>query len=214
MNNQLSSGTMSRSAFNSVISILVALASIVFFTVASFTDPATVAGMNSILLFVVLIVGLLGIMWLVHSVTNPAIKTALFLAIPALLGFTSSPWLSSTDSAIMYEAAGLTAMSAVVMMLLSAKFPDFFTRIQGILTGALIALIVVGIVGAFFMHIHMGIYHFISIVIFLGFLGYDFVLARTMEPTYDNAVVLALNFFIDLLNLFMDFAGEINFLDD
>ncbi|KDM90959.1 hypothetical protein EA58_14485 [Photobacterium galatheae] len=129
-----------------------------------------------------------------------------FSLVPIALGFISAPWFASVEHEILYEAGVLTLLALGVMMIASAMFPAFFQRIMGFLMIALIGLILVSLVAVFFLKIEMTLIHILSVVIFMGFLGFDLVMARTVEPTLTNAIALSTSIFIDLLNIFMNLA--------
>lgn len=193
-----------RSTFNFALSGLVALASLMYFGVASAVDPSLIASFSPLVLMIgVLIVAIAGSV-MANMRGNVPVQLIGFALIPIAFGFISSPWLAKVDNSILYEAGVLTLLALGVMMIASALFPEFFKRIVGLLVVALIGLILVSVVSIFFLDIDMTFIHIISMVIFMGFLGYDLVLSREVDPTFSNAIALSSSIFIDLLNIFMN----------
>ena len=90
----------------------------------------------------------------------------------------------------------------VVFACLGVAMPQGFEKIQGVLTGALLALIVVQLV-MLFLGVSQTWIDFVVIVVFCGFIGYDFHRAMYDEPTLVNAVYNASELFLDIINVFV-----------
>ncbi|MDK9790639.1 Bax inhibitor-1 family protein [Vibrio sp. D431a] len=198
-NNQLK--VVSRSTFNIYLSLLVLATFAVYFSVGFSLDPTIITDIGFIPLMAGSLLTMIVAVFMCNMIGNIPIQlTGLFL-LGSIMGAISSPWLAMVDKSILVEAGGLTLIAAAIMSVLSAIYPNFFIRIRGILMAALIALILVSIASIFLFEMDMTMYHFAALIIFLGFLGYDFVQARSLEPTISNAIVLAASLFIDLLNI-------------
>jgi FtsH-binding integral membrane protein len=89
------------------------------------------------------------------------------------------------------------------MMVLGTLFPAFFKRIAGALTIALLCVIVVELIATFFLHKQYGIIDWIVVVIFCGYIGYDWGRANSIPPTIDNAIDSAASLYLDIINLFL-----------
>lgn len=200
---------VSRSTFNLYLCVLVCLTFGVFFTVGFSVDPLLLSNIGTIGLVAITLIGVFLSCAMCQMKGNTPIQLIGLMMLPIIMGVISSPWLATANTDILYEAALTTGMAASIMFMLSVTFPDFFMKIRGILFGALIALVLVGIASIFFFDMNMTVYHLCSLVIFLGFLGYDFVLARNTEPTLSNAIILSSSLFIDLLNIFRSIYGLI-----
>lgn len=117
-------------------------------------------------------------------------------------GFTAAAitlsYTSQTISTAFLATAGITAVFAC----LGIAFPNFFARIQSVLFGGLLAVLFVSVVMAF-----MGVYttalDYVVILIFCGFIGWDFYKAMSDEPTMVNAVYNASQLFLDIINVFV-----------
>ena len=95
-----------------------------------------------------------------------------------------------------------TAAITFVFGALGVTFPKFFQRVYGIGFGILLATILVEIV-LMFMGVSQTITDLIVIVVFAGFIGYDTYVATTVPPTLPNAVLMASNLFVDIINVFL-----------
>lgn len=203
-----------RSTFNFYVSMLVATAALVFFVVASSISPTLISGFNPLIIFVVTIIALLGALKMASSFGNIPLQMSGFYLLPFILGIVSSPWLHKMDSGVLYQAGVMTLLALGFMMIVSSLFPAFFERIIGALTIALIGLILLSVLAMFVSGINLTLFHILSMIIFMGFLGYDLVKAREVPPTLSHAILISATLFIDLMNIFMDIANSSGSLGD
>ncbi len=124
-----------------------------------------------------------------------------FIVIP--FGFIINLVVSQYNSAIVGEAIRITAMVTLTMMVLGTMFPAFFQKIVGALTIALIIVIIVELVEIFVFGTHHGILDWIVVLIFCGYIGYDWGRANMIPKTVDNAIDSAASLYIDIINLFL-----------
>lgn len=120
----------------------------------------------------------------------------------ASIGFTTGLILPMYDLPSIANAFVGTALIASLFTLLGAAYPAFFARVQGIAMTALLALIVVSLVGSF-MGIAMGWLDYAVILVFCGFIGYDTYRAQQCEATVKMAVFNAVQIWLDLVNVFI-----------
>ena len=95
-----------------------------------------------------------------------------------------------------------TAIITGCMISLSIIYPNFFSRIGGLLFAGLIGLVLSGIVMTF-LGIDSYIYSWIGAVIFSLYIGYDYYVAQRYIKTVDNAVDSAISIYLDITNLFL-----------
>lgn len=107
------------------------------------------------------------------------------------------------DPALVLEAIRVTGMVTFLMMVLGSMFPRFFQKIAGVLTIALLAVLVVEAIEIFILKTHHGIIDWVVVVIFCGYIGYDWGRANRIPKTVDNAVDSAASLYIDIINLFL-----------
>ena len=53
------------------------------------------------------------------------------------------------------------------------------------------------------MGVHTTIFDFIVVIIFCGYIGYDWARAQEYNPTLDNAIDSAADIYVDVINLFV-----------
>lgn len=125
-----------------------------------------------------------------------------YALVVASIGFTTGLILPMYDLPSIANAFVGTALIAALFTLLGAAYPAFFARVQGIAVTALLALIVVSLVGSF-MGVGMGWLDYAVILVFCGFIGYDTYRAQQCEPTVKMAVFNAVQIWLDLVNVFI-----------
>ncbi len=197
-----------RAAFNITLCGITSMMAALYVLAASLAPVDLIQ--SSIVVYIIVALVAIGAIFLSSMTSNSWVSLISALVIPLALGAISAAEFAAIPSESLGEILTLLTINAVVVFGLSTAFPNFFKKMYSVLIVALIALIVVGLMSAFFFEINMTMYHYATIVIFSGFLGYDFVKAREVEPTLRNAISLSISAFLDLLNLFLAYAG----LDD
>lgn len=107
------------------------------------------------------------------------------------------------DPSLVLEAMRITGTVTAVMMLLGSLFPAFFKKIHGALTVALLGVIIVELVDIFVFKKQHGIIDWVVVLIFSGYVGYDWGRANNIPKTLDNAVDSAAALYMDIINLFL-----------
>jgi len=111
--------------------------------------------------------------------------------------------LVNYDKAVISEAIRLTGAVTAVMMILGSIFPAFFKGIGRALFFALIAVIIVEMIEVFILGIHHDILDWAVVLIFSGYIGYDWARANSIPRTVDNAIDSAAALYMDIINLFL-----------
>ncbi|MBO5389100.1 MAG: US12 family protein [Lachnospiraceae bacterium] len=111
-------------------------------------------------------------------------------------------YLSAGYESIILTAFLITTVVTLVMMALGAMFPTFFLSIGRTLAISCLITIVAELI-LFFIGIELGIIDYIVVLIFCGYVGYDWAKANTQVKTVDNAIDSACELYIDIVNLFI-----------
>ena len=155
--------------------------------------------------FVLVIVGSV----MVNKSDNPVVSfigyNLIVIPIGMVISMSLSIYVSAGYASIIPMAFGITAVVTLTMMLLSSFFPDFFAsntmgKILGItLLVTIIIELILLITGAG----SLGIIDYIVVLIFCGYIGYDWAKANMGEKTVDKAVDAAAMLYVDIANLFL-----------
>ena len=59
------------------------------------------------------------------------------------------------------------------------------------------------LIGGLFFHLRLGVMDYIMVLIFSGYVGYDWSKAQIFPKTLDNAIDSAADIYVDIVNLFI-----------
>ena len=141
--------------------------------------------------------------YLFSSSEKPAVSFLGYNLVVVPFGLIINVVVAQYDSSIVAEAIRITGLVTIGMMCLGSLFPSFFKKIAGALTIALLLVIVVELVEIFVFGIHHGILDWIVVLIFCGYIGYDWGRANSIPKTVDNAIDSAAALYMDIINLFI-----------
>jgi FtsH-binding integral membrane protein len=164
------------------------------------------SGAVGIIAFVVAFGVLIGMRF--AAARSQELAVALLALFGLLIGLAVAPTVSyyaSMDPQALWYAGGATALFILAFGTAGWATRRDLTALARVLTWALLALIVAGIV-LIFVHIPGGalVYSILGLVIFAGFVMFDF---QRLRHTQDirQAPLLAASIFLDILNVFLFF---------
>lgn len=145
---------------------------------------------------------LLGVYLFARS-ANPLVSFIGYNLVVVPFGLVVNLMVSRYDPELVQEAIRITALVTVGMMILGSLFPAFFSRIASALCIALLLVILIELVEVFVFGTHHGILDWIVVLIFCGYIGYDWGRANQIPKTLDNAIDSAAALYMDIINLFL-----------
>ena len=200
---------MSPRAYNLAMSALIFLGFCAMGAGAYFTSTMSFARMMMSgaalpLVFGSFILTIVGMVMMSAAASKQSVGLSLvgYVIFASTFGLTASFGLANYDLPTINTVFIATAAITFVFGALGVTFPKFFQRVYGIGFGILLATILVEIV-LMFMGVSQTITDLIVIVVFAGFIGYDTYVATTVPPTLPNAVLMASNLFVDIINVFL-----------
>jgi len=134
---------------------------------------------------------------------NPLISFLGYNLVVIPFGLVVNIVVQQYDPAIVLEAIRVTGLTTFGMMVLGSLFPAFFERIHRALTLALLAVVIAELVEIFIFRMHHDILDWAVVVIFCGYIGYDWARANRIPKTVDNAIDSAAALYMDIINLFL-----------
>jgi len=123
------------------------------------------------------------------------------------VGFVLNVALEGVNPDIIMNAMLATGMVTAIMMVLGSLYPGFFRRIEGALFWSLLAAIVVELFLIFILGQDLAIMDMIVILIFSGYIGFDWGRAQSIAKTPDNAVDVCVALYLDIINIFIRFVS-------
>jgi FtsH-binding integral membrane protein len=162
-----------------------------------------VAGINPMVLVIGYFASCFTGIYLYTKSKTPAISFIGYNLVVVPFGLIINLVVHHYDPGLVLAAIRVTGLVTLVMMALGSVVPAFFEAIGGALTIALLGVIVVEAVEIFIFHMHHDVIDWIVVVIFCGYIGYDWARANRIPKTVDNAVDCAASLYIDIINLFL-----------
>lgn len=157
--------------------------------------------------WLVLIIGLaipiLGIVIAINS-DNPIVSFIGYNMIVVPFGFLLGPVVNQYSPDVVRNAMGMTAAITILMGILGTAFPNFFSKIGGVLFFALVSLLFIRIVQLFVPAWDFGWIDYAAAGLFALYIGFDMYRANSMQKTVDNAVDICVDLYLDIINLFLN----------
>jgi len=163
----------------------------------------SIANINPLIFFIAYFITCFTGIYLFKKSNTPAISFLGYNLVVVPFGLIINLVVSQYDQNIVLEAIRVTASVTVIMMILGSLYPAFFNKIIGGLSIALICVIIVELVEIFIFKTHHDIIDWIVVLIFCGYIGYDWARANAIPKTYDNAIDSAASLYMDIINLFL-----------
>jgi FtsH-binding integral membrane protein len=166
-------------------------------------EPQAIANVNPWIFFIGYFASCFFGIYLFNKSNKPLVSFIGYNFVVVPFGFIINLVVSNYDAALVTEAIEITGLVTVGMMFLGSMYPKFFQKISGGLTVALFLVIVVEMIEIFVFGIHHGILDWIVVLIFCGYIGYDWSRANQIPKTIDNAIDSAAALYMDIINLFL-----------
>lgn len=166
-------------------------------------DPEAIASVNPWIFFIGYFASCFFGIYLFQKSTNPVVSFIGYNFVVVPFGLIINMVVSQYDPELVTEAIRITGLVTIAMMCLGTLFPAFFQKISGALTIALLLVIVVELIEVFIFNTHHGILDWIVVLIFCGYIGYDWGRANQIPKTIDNAIDSAAALYMDIINLFL-----------
>ena len=189
--------------YNLVIGLTLVWGFAVNYMMVSYIDPEAIASVNPWVFFIGYFASCFLGIYLFQSSTKPLVSFIGYNFVVVPFGLIINMVVSQYDPALVTEAIRITGLVTIAMMCLGTLFPAFFQKISGVLTIALLLVIVVELIEIFIFNTHHGILDWIVVLIFCGYIGYDWGRANQIPKTVDNAVDSAAALYMDIINLFL-----------
>lgn len=137
---------------------------------------------------------------------NPGLSMLMFYAFTACEGIGIGPtighYVRVDGSAVVIEAASTTGLGMLVLGAIVSLTSFDYRRLSGVAFGALIGLLIVGLISAFTHFLHPGIYAWATLAVFTLLVLVDFGRIRAGGGGA-TAIELATSIYLDAINIFI-----------
>lgn len=190
---------------SSLLSQVLVITSVGFFTsaVGVYIAPVSAPVGMFWLYFIVTI----GLIFAIRATRNtPALAFGLFLLLALAMGFEMSPYINmllhTGHSNAVFNAA-LTTAVGMACLGMGAQIVTFdYRRVRNYALAALLGLIIIGFIGAFFHFVSPNVYSYLTLAIFSVLVVVDFMRVHKGGDGA-TAVELALSIYLDGINIFI-----------
>ena len=193
---------LTKSQYNIVIGLTLLWGILINVGMAVFLTPYIIQIDFRIILVLYLVLSF-GCTFLVYRSSSPALSFLGFTGLAIGMGLLLTSYLTLFTEATIYSAFLATGIIVVSMMLISLFFPAFFLSLGRVLIFALLGSIAVELIGGLLLHYPMFWMNYVIVVIFAGYVGFDWAKAQVYPKTMDNAIDSAADIYIDIVNIFI-----------
>lgn len=162
-----------------------------------------ICSMNYLLMIIIYFAGSLGSMFVVYGSKNPVVSFLGFTGLSVSMGLLLTYFVSYFEVGSITLAFVTTAAVTAIMMIAATIFPTFFKGLGRVLFFTLLVTIIAEIVISLILGIGATFFDFLVVIIFCGYVGYDWARAQDYPKTLDNAVDSAADIYVDVVNLFV-----------
>lgn len=162
-----------------------------------------ICNMNYIVMLIIYFIGSLISMFVVYASKNPVISFFGFTGLSISMGLLLTYFVSFFEIGSILLAFATTAIVTGIMMLAATIFPAFFKGLGRVLFFTLLITVIAEIILSVILGIGTTFFDFLIVVIFCGYIGYDWTKAQEYPKTLDNAVDSAADIYVDIINLFV-----------
>lgn len=159
--------------------------------------------MNYLAVVLIYFIGSFVSMLVVYNSSNPVISFVGFTGLSISMGLLLTFYVSLFDFASIMLAFVSTGIVVGIMIACTVLFPEFFKGLGRVLFATLLIAVATEFILSLIMGIDSTIFDYLIVVIFCGYIGYDWVKAQKYTPTLDNAVDSAADIYVDIVNLFV-----------
>ncbi len=134
---------------------------------------------------------------------NPALSLMMFYAFTGIgIGPVIGSYVRISGPAVVLDAASTTGLGMLTLAAVVFLTSFDYRRLSGVAFGALIALVLVGLVSAFTHFLHPGVYAWLTLGVFTLLVLVDFARIRSGGGGA-TAVELATSIYLDSINIFL-----------
>lgn len=141
--------------------------------------------------------------YLFNAYNNPIVSFIGYNFVVIPFGLVLNTIVCRYDASLVVNAMSITGVVTFSMMFLGTMFPRLFQNSIGTITYALLLVVLYEWIAYRWLNIDRNAIDWIVVVIFCGYIGYDWGKANQIPRTVDNAIDSAAELYMDIINLFV-----------
>ncbi len=194
---------VSDETYNLVIGLVLCWGFLINWLIVRYINPTLILNINPLLFLVAYFASCLFGVYLFNKSTDPAVSFLGYNFVVVPFGLVVNIVVSRYSPTLVLQAIQITALVTIIMTALGSLFPKFFQSIYHGLVVALLAVIIIELFQIFILHMHSDWIDWVVVLIFCGYVGFDWGRANQIPKTVDNAVDSAAAIYMDIINLFV-----------
>ena len=152
---------------------------------------------------IIYLAGSFGCTMVIYRSAKPVVSFLGFMGLAFAMGILLTYLLTAYDLGSIQLAFTLTGAVFLVMVVLATVFPAFFLILGKCLGITLLVTIVIEVLATFLFPGVLAITDYVVVMIFCGYVGFDWARAQQYPKTLDNAIDCAADIYVDIVNLFI-----------
>jgi len=162
-----------------------------------------ILGLHPGVVLAMYLIGSLGGTLLVNLARNAAMSVIGFILLVISMGTLLTFYASAYTNVAIDRAFLITLGITVFATILASLKPDLVANVGVNLGSMLLITLVAELLCVFVFHLNQDIFDYIFVVLFAGFIAFDWSRAQEYAPTLGNALRAAASIYVDVINIFI-----------
>ncbi len=199
---QFDGAPLTRTQYNLVIGGMLVFGALINVAEATLLR-GSILQIPALAVLLIYLVGSFGGMALVYRNRSVGAGIAGFTVLAASMGLLLTYFVSFYDTGSIALAFICTACTTGIMMALAALAPQVFLRMGRVLGISLLVSIFASLIVAFLAPALWTAFDWLMVLLFCGYIGFDWARAQRYPSNAVNAVQCAADIYVDIVNLFI-----------
>lgn len=158
---------------------------------------------NYLAVLAVYLIASLGCVHVIYKSNIPLVSFLGFTGLSAAMGLLLTYYLTLFDQSLIYDAFLLTTIVVCLVLIAATLFPAFFLSLGRTLFLTLLIGLIVELIAGIVLRLNVSAMDYVFVLIFSGYIGYDWSKAQQFPKNLDNAIDSAADIYVDIVNIFM-----------
>lgn len=159
--------------------------------------------MNYLAVILIYLVGSIGCSIAVYRSRSVGGSLLGFTGLAASMGLLLTYYVYFFAAESVAYAFVATGLVTLIMVILSTLYPNFFLGLGRVLGISLLGALIIELIGSFLLRLPLTGMDYIIVLIFCGYIGFDWSRAQRYPKTTNNAIACAADIYVDIVNIFV-----------
>lgn len=200
---QATGAVISDATYNLVLGLVLCWGFLLNWLIVRYVDPTTLESIPPLIFMIGYFASCLLGVFMFNTSKDPSVSFIGYNFVVLPFGLVLNIIVSRFDPTLVSDAISVTAVVTILMMAAGTMMPRFFLKTSTTLAISLVCMIMVELYQIFVLQRVSTWVDWIVVVIFCGYIGYDWARANSIPKTVDNAVDSAAAIYMDIINLFL-----------